>query len=853
MAARRPRQVDPALERLRAGIEAAVVRIGNGWLAHPGPDGPGERLRSGEVSAQACLEALVAEVYGHVAGHLTGLPSAADWFDEARSRRAAWVRGGTEERAAALRALDAVLDAAVDAGLPPDALGVVHEALLDRVPTLDAATGAFALLPGRETARRSTGSYYTPPALVDYVLDCALDPVLDHAAQAEDPEAAILGLRVVDPACGSGRFLVGAARRMGHRLARVRAGGEDPAPETVRQAVAEVVARALYGVDVVPVAVGICRLALWLEAVGPTRGTENGAEGGPAPLPQRLPPETLRHALSGHVRHGDALLGASPDLLAAGIPAAAWERAAGDDAGIGKVLRARNARDRAAFAAGEALAKGNPCGGGTGDNAPVDANLLADLWCAAFVWPRAPGTPAEVADAAPTAGAWEAWGRGGALPPPATVRTARELAGRHGFLHWHLAFPEVFARGGFDVVVGNPPFLNQLERGVAQERSVRRLVRGIYGTAVLATTDVATLFLLRAQGILRTGGRQALVQPLSLVGSEGAGPTRAALAATGTLTDAWMTAEHIFPEALVHVCVFTLAKRTEGAHVVRRARARAFAVAPSLTCARAALSDAGTWGALVVDLVGVPPVVVREERRLRERATTTADFRDQFFGLAPFVQERFDGDVDEDAFPRLVVTGLVDPARCLWGVRPCRFAKRTYLRPRVDLAALVAQGALAGWARGRLRPKIVVATQSRVLEAFADEGGTLINTVPTITVYPHDPGDLWHLLAVLLAPPVSAWALRRWFGNALSVHALKLSASQVGELPLPTVSAAWDAAAEQVRAASATTEAPARRALLEAAGARMCEAYEVPAHRVMDWWRARLPRDEASGKNAPGP
>ncbi|HNH50179.1 MAG TPA: hypothetical protein PKY30_24300, partial [Myxococcota bacterium] len=185
-----------------------------------------------------------------------------------------------------------------------------------------------------------------------------------------------------------------------------------------------------------------------------------------------------------------------------------------------------------------------------------------------------------------------------------------------------------------------------------------------------------------------------------------------------------------------------------------------------------------------------------------------------------------------------IVTGLIDPAESLWGQRSCRFAKQKWERPRVDLAALRAQGDLADWARGRLVPKLVVATQTRVLEALADPEGILINSVPTITVIPRDPEQLWRLLAVLLAPPVSAWALGRYAGSALSIAAIKMSADQVAQIPLPTLEAPWGEAAELVRRASASSSD--RLSLLGEAATKMCAAYEVPREPVWSWWRERL-------------
>jgi type I restriction-modification system DNA methylase subunit len=96
----------------------------------------------------------------------------------------------------------------------------------------------------------------------------ALDPVsADRLAAAPEGqcEKALLSIRVCDPACGSGHFLLAAARRIGHKLARQRTGEEEPAPERVREATRDAIAHCIYGVDKNPLTVDLCRVALWLE------------------------------------------------------------------------------------------------------------------------------------------------------------------------------------------------------------------------------------------------------------------------------------------------------------------------------------------------------------------------------------------------------------------------------------------------------------------------------------------------------------------------------------------------------------------------------------------------------------
>ena len=107
-------------------------------------------------------------------------------------------------------------------------------------------------------------------------------------------------------------------------------------------------------------------------------------------------------------------------------------------------------------------------------------------------------------------------------------------------------------------------------------------------------------------------------------------------------------------------------------------------------------------------------------------ATATAGFRDQCYGLIPFVRDGL-----EDA--PLVTSGLLDPGRSAWGERPARFGGRRYLRPGIDLKALGATDPrLAAWTASRQVPKVLLATQTAVLEAAVDEQGTWVPSVPVV-------------------------------------------------------------------------------------------------------------------------
>ncbi len=201
-----------------------------------------------------------------------------------------------------------------------------------------------------------------------------------------------------------------------------------------------------------------------------------------------------------------------------------------------------------------------------------------------------------------------------------------------------------------------------------------------------------------------------------------------------------------------------------------------------------------TWGALLAAASGVP-AVDPDGPPLSSMATATAGFRQQYYGLVPFVRERSDG-----AGMPLVTSGLIEPAELLWGRAPCRFARRRWTAPVVDHRALgAAAPSLGAWVEARRRPKVLVASQTRVIEAVVDADGRLLPSVPVVSVEPTDASDLWRVAAALLSPVASAWMLHDRAGSGLSDDTMRVSARSVTGVPLPTDPVRWDEAAELVR------------------------------------------------------
>lgn len=411
------------------------------------------------------------------------LPALGGLFDPARTPNLAGCRLSNSDLLEAVRALSVISDGrarrSVDyRNLGAEELGSVYESLLELQPRFDPDAITFTLESVSGNERKTTGSHYTPTPPIVCLLDSALDPVLDEAAAKPDAENAILNLKVCDDACGSGHFLIAAAHRIAKRLASVRTLEDEPAPEAVRHALRDVIGRCIYGVDINPMAVELCQVALWMEALEPGK-----------------PLSFLEH----HIQCGNSLLGTTPALLAKGIPDEAFEPIEGDEKKWCAALKRQNKDERRgqeglfddvqsrelAGSLPEAMARLEGLPDDTVDKVRekerryaelksesayrTSGRFLADAWCAAFVWRK-------VKDDTLLPMTHSRFRKIEARPDDIgslEFAEVRRLAEQYQFFHWHLSFPGVFRTpgkneppeneltgwcGGFDVILGNPPW-----------------------------------------------------------------------------------------------------------------------------------------------------------------------------------------------------------------------------------------------------------------------------------------------------------------------------------------------------------------------------------------------------------
>ncbi|MGJ8636137.1 MAG: HsdM family class I SAM-dependent methyltransferase [Phycisphaerales bacterium] len=411
---------------------------------------------------------------------------------------------------------------------------------------------------------------------------------------------------------------------------------------------------------------------------------------------------------------------------------------------------------------------------------------------------------------------------------------------------------DVFEAGSFDVVVGNPPFLNQLGSGTARsmERVKSLRERGLLGKATY--TDEASVFFVLGLQLARDGGRVCMVQPQSVMATRGGAWMRERVAAAGTLESVWVSNAHVFGDASVYTCgpCVLVGGSGVGTLSIGRWSGAGFDEHPAMVVSREVFGSLETWSSIGAVTMGVPEVEIYALGVVGDMAHATADFRDEYYGLAGKLVEDAEC-AAEDGSVKVVTTGLIDLGVCHWGRKATRILKQRWDGPRVSGEAFEGDARLAKWVESRRVEKVLVATQTKVVEAFVDVGEGLVAVTPMITVVAQGGADVWRIGAAIGSPVCTMFAMREFGGAAMHADALKMSARQVMGLPLPSDEGAWDegaAAFERVHAAgrvlaSKTDAWDAYEQAVMHFGGVMCAAYGVGGDdldELMGWWLGRL-------------
>jgi hypothetical protein len=418
------------------------------------------------------------------------------------------------------------------------------------------------------------------------------------------------------------------------------------------------------------------------------------------------------------------------------------------------------------------------------------------------------------------------WARWRSVDPDSTAQTVERNIVVGDPLEQGLGCWPSRSEAPFAAVVGNPPFLGQMRDQTRRGAGRSAQLTEKFGRIASGYVDDALLFLAAAVEMVAHQGVVAMIQPESVLASSAGAEARRHLTERASITDMWLGDSSTFSNASVDVVALVLRVGASQGEVALHGRLGLRTSVPA--------PPSGRWSYLLAAHAGVPLHSFDRSRTLADIATVTADFRDRYYDLAAMVYE------GEEGHP-LATVGLIDPLLFLHGRRKVKFAKRSYDAPRVDISKAPSE-VCERWLKERLKPKLLVATQTRVVECLADPEGDLVPSTPLLVVNPLDAANIWMIAAALSSPAVSAWAAAEAAGSGLAAGTVRLRANQLATAPLPTDEQAWTRGAE---VAMGLSSGGRDRDGFVDLGNTMNVAYGIEgdeAEELLEWWITRLPQ-----------
>lgn len=361
-------------------------------------------------------------------------------------------------------------------------IGGIYEALLDFLPRYakkESPTYHF-VLKAIDTERKGSGTYYTPKGLIDILLKTALKPVLEKKLEGLDTKEeklnAILDLKICDPACGGGSFLLASLDYLGKVYAQIESEQEFPDDKSLRKARRRILQNCIYGVDLNPMALELAKVSLWLKASVKNK------------------PLTF---LDNHLKRGNSLIGFNEKQKIRNIPDSAFFIIKGKketgipDENKDNVKRAKERLNKFSIKAinGKISVQTTLIPYETSNhliksasvvfkmeennveqlrekircyeklkktNIMLNLNLQANFWTSAFFWDMGK----NFCEDSPTDELINRVKQGKLNLDDPTVKKVNNLKEKYKFFNWYLEFPEVFQKkdSGFDCILMNPPW-----------------------------------------------------------------------------------------------------------------------------------------------------------------------------------------------------------------------------------------------------------------------------------------------------------------------------------------------------------------------------------------------------------
>lgn len=612
--------------------------------------------------------------------------------------------------------------------------------------------------------RRRSGSHYTPRELTEPIVRSTLRPILEGLGESPKPEQ-ILALKVCDPAMGSGAFLVEACRQLADVLVQsYKAYGfpsdVPPDEDGVLYARRQVAQHCLYGVDKNPWAVDLGKLSLWLTTLARDHAFT-----------------FVDHSL----RHGDSLVGLTREQIASFHWAPEKQVSkihTSIEQAINQAIQLR--KEIAVLADSDDTSKKQRLLRDA-DDALAKVRQIGDALVAAFFSSeKAKNREKKRKYLEAKVQAWLL----GEETNEELRNTIEEVAVPS--LHWEIEFPEVFLspQGGFDIILGNPPFLNAIEARTGRSKAASSYFSLSYPTFAQGSYDLCLLFWARATtSLLSKRGRYGIISPLILLGARAPWqewmhqnwrPDALRVYPVDQFEGAAIRVAAIIGGRGVSAHCNIFLKDSSGATSERRIQ-----WSPTVGNWYSALAEKPDHSIRPGDYGKYPQIQLSKLFEIKAGCSTGVAYE-----LSPLVQDQEQPESVDHL--KLITTGAIDRYQCLWGKSQTRYLKHDYKYPRwpagEDIPVSVRR------ARDfQRRPKIIVGGLTAVLEAWLDLLGEAAGVVSTWVLTPHSHASLEALTIILNSATFTKKFMKLHGAHSMSGNQTTIKKQALQEMLIPDI------------------------------------------------------------------
>ena len=633
-----------------------------------------------------------------------------------------------------------------------NSLGFLHQRLLEKNPIWE--SGRFFLQSKSLNDRKKTGAFYTPNHIVDIVLQRSLQDYLKGLSTMKE----VLDVRICDPSCGTGNFLLRATEILCEKISNIKRNNNNHTNFSEQDVVMKVVESCIYGVDLHPLSAVLCQMSLWMKI----RTQPNALS-------------FLERISKKNIKCGNSLLGVTKEHVLGGIKNQYFDLVKEQDER--KIRKQIVKKNRTIYTQQQPIQK---------FSFPKTTDKeIANLLLASMLWPKI--SEGEWSKCSPYDSLYTEIKNGQAAIPKDMQDHVDRLVQKHNFFHWHLEFEDIFTEGGFDIVIGNPPYLDSefLKKHAPRERTA---IGHLYESA-RGNWDLFIPFTELAIQLTKENGLQSFVTPNKILGADYAKALQQVFFSYSIqeVHDFSPVGNALFEGASVSVvAVIVKKKKAQLEHCTSFFQYQSISKKPSKILSPQEQLQKLPYGYISFPITSTKPQLLEwlEQPYIIANFATVSDglTTGEAYIIRELVVSGKNEDFDDASKVKLINTGTIDPYKNLWADRAIRYLGFQGECPVID-ASLLKKKLPRRYIQSQ-HVKIVVAGMASRIEAVVVPSGFLcgksaVQIIPKIGVCPYA------LAAFLNSRDVTVLYKGLFSMRGMGGNSMNIGPRQIEKMPLP--------------------------------------------------------------------